>query len=69
MSDPSARTFTSDFRRFFLRGLVVVLPTVLTLWIVVKAYQFVDNTIAEPINRSVRVMMVNSPCTCERSSA
>lgn len=54
MTDPATRTFNEDFRRFFLRGLVVLLPTVLTLWIVVKAYQFVDNTIAEPINRGLR---------------
>ncbi|MDY7108862.1 MAG: DUF502 domain-containing protein [Planctomycetota bacterium] len=60
MSDPSGRSFTGDFKRFFVRGLVVVLPSVLTLWIVVKAYQFIDNTIAEPINRGVRVMLVNT---------
>ena len=60
MSDPSARTFSSDFKRFFVRGLVVVLPTVLTLWIVVKAYQFIDSAIAEPINRSVRVGIANA---------
>jgi uncharacterized membrane protein len=60
MSDPSARSFTADFKRFFLRGLVVLLPSVLTLWIVVKAYQFIDNTIAEPINRGVRVALVNT---------
>ncbi len=59
MSDPPHRTFSSDFRQFFLRGLVVLLPSVLTLWIVVKAYQFVDNTIAEPINRGVRLALVN----------
>ncbi len=58
MSDPSARTFTADFKRFFVRGLVVLLPTVLTLWIVVKAYQFVDNQIAEPINGWVKTGMV-----------
>lgn len=57
MSDQSERTFSSDFRRFFLRGLVILLPSVLTLWIVVKAYQFVDTAIAEPINRGVRVAM------------
>lgn len=57
MTDHSARTFSSDFKRFFLRGLVILLPSVLTLWIVVKAYQFVDTAIAEPINRSVRVML------------
>lgn len=60
MSDPSGRSFTGDFKRFFLRGLVVLLPSILTLWIMVKAYQFIDNTIAEPINRSVRVMLVNT---------
>lgn len=57
MSDTAARTFTADFKRFFLRGLVVLLPSVLTLWIVVKAYQFVDSAIAEPINHSVRLAM------------
>lgn len=57
MSDPSARTFSSDFKRFFVRGLVILLPSVLTLWIMVKAYQFVDTAIAEPINRSVRLAM------------
>jgi uncharacterized membrane protein len=59
MSEPSASTFSSDFKRFFLRGLVILLPSILTLWIVVKAYQFVDSAIAEPINRSVRVAMIN----------
>ncbi len=59
MSDNAPRTFGSDFRQFFLRGLVILLPSVLTLWIVVKAYQFVDSTIAEPINRGVRTAIVN----------
>ncbi|MCI0365342.1 MAG: DUF502 domain-containing protein [Phycisphaerales bacterium] len=59
MSDPSARTFSSDFKRFFLRGLVVLLPSILTLWIVVEAYQFVDRTVAEPINRNTRTAMKN----------
>jgi uncharacterized membrane protein len=54
----SRRTFTSDFKLWFLRGLVVLLPSVLTLWIVVKAYQFVDTAIAEPINRGVRAAML-----------
>jgi uncharacterized membrane protein len=59
-TNPAARTFSSDFKRFFLRGLVVLLPSVLTLWIVVKAYQFVDNTIAEPINGWVRVGLIQA---------
>ena len=60
MSDSAARTFRSDFKRFFVRGLAVVLPSVLTLWIVVKAYQFIDSTIDDPINRSVRMAMSNA---------
>ena len=58
MTDHGPRTFTGDFKRFFLRGLVVLLPSVLTLWIVVKAYQFVDGSVAQPINRGVRVLLV-----------
>lgn len=60
MTDHSDRTFSADFKRFFLRGLVILLPSVLTLWIVVKAYQFVDTAIAEPVNRSVRIAMNQS---------
>ncbi len=60
MSDPSARTFSADFKRFFLRGLVVLLPTVLTLWIVVKAYQFVDHQIAKPINAGLQLGVVKA---------
>jgi len=58
MTDPAARTFSSDFKRFFLRGLVILLPSVLTLWIVVKAYQFIDSSIAQPINGGVRLAIV-----------
>jgi uncharacterized membrane protein len=57
MSSPSKRTFSSDFRQFFVRGLVVLLPSVLTLWLVVKAYQFIDSAIAKPINGSLRLAM------------
>lgn len=60
MGDNDSRTFGGDFKRFFLRGLVVLLPSVLTLWIVVKAYQFVDNSVAQPINRGVRIALANA---------
>ena len=54
----AARTFSADFKRFFIRGLVVLLPSVLTLWIVVKAYQFVYHNIAEPINGWIKLGLV-----------
>ncbi len=55
---PSERTFTADFKRFFIRGLVVLLPTVLTLWIIVQAYRFVNKTIADPINDGLKWSLV-----------
>jgi uncharacterized membrane protein len=54
MADNQPRTFAADFKRFFGRGLGVLLPSVLTLWILVKAYQFVDSAIAQPINAGIR---------------
>jgi uncharacterized membrane protein len=54
MHNQTSRTFSADFRRFFLRGLAVLLPSVLTLWILVYAYRFIDTNIAEPVNQGVR---------------
>jgi len=54
MGSKNDKSFGSDFRHFFVRGLIVLLPTVLTLWIVVQAYRFVDANIAEPINLGVQ---------------
>ncbi len=47
--------------RPFLRGLAVLLPSVLTLWLIVKAYQFIDSAIAEPINRGIRATFIQIP--------
>jgi uncharacterized membrane protein len=49
-----------NFRRFFLRGLAVVLPATLTLWVLVQAYLWVDQSIAKPINAGVRQLLVES---------
>jgi len=58
MHSPRPRTPAHGFRTFFVRGLVILLPSVLTLWLLVKAYQFVDNSIAAPINGWVRAGIV-----------
>lgn len=42
------------FKRFFLRGLAVVLPSALTLWILVKAYQWISQAVAQPINQGIQ---------------
>jgi uncharacterized membrane protein len=47
------------FRRFFFRGLGVLLPTVLTLWLLSVAYQFVNAKIAAPIDAGARWMLVS----------
>lgn len=46
------------FRRFFFRGLGVLLPTVLTLWLLSVAFQFVNRKIAAPIDAGARWMLV-----------
>lgn len=53
-SAPKPRKSSSSFRKFFGRGLAILLPTVLTAWLVVIAYQFVNQRIAQPINGLVR---------------
>jgi uncharacterized membrane protein len=43
-----------EFKRAFFRGLAVLLPSVVTLWIIAAAFQFIDRNIAEPINGLAR---------------
>jgi uncharacterized membrane protein len=52
------RTFSSDFRKFFIKGLGILLPTILTLWILWTAFQFVFNNVAQPINKGIRAGVV-----------
>ena len=55
------KSTSSHPKRAFLRGLAVLLPSVLTLWLMVKAYQFIDSAIAEPINGGIRMIAVHTP--------
>lgn len=52
------RSFLADFRLFFFRGLGVLLPSVLTLWILIYAGLFVQRSVAEPINSGVRQLVI-----------
>jgi len=47
-------TFMSDFRTFFLKGLAILLPSLVTLALLLWAYNFLRTNIAEPINGAVR---------------
>lgn len=61
MTSPS-RPAHGRFRTFFVRGLAILLPTVITLWLLVIAYGFVQDRIAQPINRGIRqLVLVASP--------
>ncbi|MEQ8316018.1 MAG: DUF502 domain-containing protein [Phycisphaerales bacterium] len=51
-------SFMEDFKRFFGRGLAVLLPSILTLWLLWQAFVFLFNNVAEPINRGIRVVVV-----------
>ena len=48
------------FRGYFLRGLAALLPTVVTIWIFVQCYNFVQDNISVYINRGVVRLMVAS---------
>lgn len=49
-----------SFRQFFFRGLGILLPTLLTLWIIVTIYNFVDEKIASPINNGVKWVVIHT---------
>lgn len=59
MSNSENRSFLADFRHRFLRGLAILLPSVLTFWILWAAYGFVDKRVAEPINAGIRQGVIN----------
>jgi uncharacterized membrane protein len=50
----------SNFRKFFLRGLVILLPTVVTIGLLLWAYNLVQVNIAEPINQGMRWLVLNT---------
>ncbi|MDO8303293.1 MAG: DUF502 domain-containing protein, partial [Sedimentisphaerales bacterium] len=42
-----------QFRRYFFRGMAALLPTILTLWLFVACYNFVQNNISSHINQGL----------------
>lgn len=56
---PSQRkTFLQDFRTFFLRGLAILLPSIITLGLLLWAFSFLRDRVAEPMNAGVRYGVV-----------
>lgn len=55
---PPKRKSASRSSRFFVRGLATLLPAVLTLWLLVFAYGFVRDKIANPINSGIKTSII-----------
>jgi uncharacterized membrane protein len=47
-------SFFDDFRRFFLRGLAAVMPTLITLWLLVWVWDFLWNNVGSHIIYGIR---------------
>ena len=58
-SDPASKTFGGDFRRFFLRGLSVIIPPMLTIAILLWAFNFIDANIGQYVTAVVRQIMAS----------
>ena len=65
---------TKNFRTYFFRGMAALLPTILTIWIFVQCYHFIQDRVSVHINRAlVRVAVASldwyPPVTDEQKSA
>jgi len=47
-----------NFRTYFFRGLAALLPTILTIWIFVQCYLFIQNNVSGHINRGLVWLIV-----------
>ena len=47
-------SFAEDFRRFFVRGLAALLPTLITLWLLVKVWEFLWEALGRHIIVAIR---------------
>src|SRR6478736_5987417 len=57
-SSPRRRraSFAEDFRRFFVRGMAALLPTLITLWLLVKLWEFLWEALGRHIIYVIRVV-------------
>jgi len=49
-----------NFKTYFFRGLAALLPTILTVWIFIQLYLFIQHNISTHINQAVAKVMVYS---------
>ena len=53
-----AEGFISDFKRFFVRGLAVLVPTLLTVWFIIVVFMFVQNYLGKYMNTTAQWTIV-----------
>jgi uncharacterized membrane protein len=46
---PGRPNFGDDFRRFFIRGLATLMPTLVTIWLILKLWEFLWGNLGQPI--------------------
>jgi uncharacterized membrane protein len=51
--------FGEDFRRFFLRGLAALMPTLITLWLLIKVWDFLWDSLGQYIIWFISVVWLN----------
>lgn len=51
---------TKRLKGYFLRGLAVLLPTLLTIWILVGVYTFIRDNVSTPINKGLVAVLTKS---------
>jgi uncharacterized membrane protein len=49
-------SFAEDFRRFFVRGMAALLPTLITLWLLVKLWEFLWEALGRHIIYVIRLV-------------
>jgi uncharacterized membrane protein len=54
--DRRPTSFAGDFRRFFVRGLAALMPTLITLWLLVKVWEFLWEALGRHIIFSIRFL-------------
>ena len=52
-AEPAKNGFVADFKRFFVRGLATLLPTVLTIVLLFKCFEFVQDYIGVHLSRGL----------------
>jgi len=53
MAKASGNGFGHDFKRFFFRGLATILPTLLTIVVLVQCFEFIQDNISVHITRGI----------------